>query len=475
MNYSNIIIPLLVLSVLGLALVGHAIAEQPSSGERLVGTPAILTEVTAQSPSNTLPQPLEAAQTPADFRRTPFRQPNRIQTIGDTITFEEFATGTIITDQYINYGVVFSGLETDQDPIIHDYGPATLGRILHSYDWYGAIVVRFVNPLNSEDYRPVRRISFDNAGGSDYIVVKIYNSQDSLIYSHTSFGAEHLDIKLADYQAAYMVLDDSLETAYAFDNLYIDHQPDDDMITFSEYAGGAVITDQYTDQGIVFSGLLDGQDPRIQEYSPETWGNVLRSFDWYGPILANFVDPENPENPQYVGHISFDNPIDTEIDYINVKVYNLQDELLYNYTSKSPERVSIDLGKPVAAYMIIEDSAGTAFIIDNLRTDNLGAVSGIDDISSNNSLPLEIQLQQNYPNPFNPKTNIQYKLNKMNDIELSIYNTLGQKVAILVSERQLAGDYSVEWNAAGFSSGIYYYRLSSTSGLVQTKKLVLLK
>ena len=161
MNYSNIFIPLLASAMIGLALVGQGRAEQSSSGKRLVGTPAILTEVTTQSPNNTLPQPLQNIQTPADFRKTPFRQPNRIQAIGDTITFKEFADGTLITDQYINHCVDFSGLETDQDPIIYDYGPASIGRILHSYDWYGAIVARFVNPLNSEDYRPVRWISFD--------------------------------------------------------------------------------------------------------------------------------------------------------------------------------------------------------------------------------------------------------------------------------------------------------------------------
>ena len=109
---------------------------------------------------------------------------------------------------------------------------------------------------------------------------------------------------------------------------------------------------------------------------------------------------------------------------------------------------------------------------------NTGAavvVSGIDDISSVDILPIEIQLEQNYPNPFNPKTTINYKLNKMNDIELSIFNTLGQKVATLVAERQQAGNYTVEWNADGFSSGSYCYRLSSSSGIVQTKKLVLIR
>jgi hypothetical protein len=46
-------------------------------------------------------------------------------------------------------------------------------------------------------------------------------------------------------------------------------------------------------------------------------------------------------------------------------------------------------------------------------------------------------------------------------VELSVYNLLGQKVAMLVSEKQVAGAYQVKWNAAGFASGIYFYKLSA--------------
>jgi hypothetical protein len=60
-------------------------------------------------------------------------------------------------------------------------------------------------------------------------------------------------------------------------------------------------------------------------------------------------------------------------------------------------------------------------------------------------------------------------------VELSIYNLLGQKVASLVNEKQNTGYYQVEWDASGFASGVYYYRLSTGSGFAQTKKLVLLK
>jgi hypothetical protein len=83
-------------------------------------------------------------------------------------------------------------------------------------------------------------------------------------------------------------------------------------------------------------------------------------------------------------------------------------------------------------------------------------------------------LKQNYPNPFNPVTAIGYQLSATSDVELSIYNLLGQKVVTLVSEKQKAGHHQVEWNASGFASGIYYYKI--TAGEFQdVKKMILLR
>jgi predicted phosphodiesterase len=96
-------------------------------------------------------------------------------------------------------------------------------------------------------------------------------------------------------------------------------------------------------------------------------------------------------------------------------------------------------------------------------------------------VPLKFQLFPNYPNPFNPKTIINYELLIINDVELSVYNLLGQKIITLVSERQEAGYHRVTWDASGFASGIYYYRIKvgdparRTGEFREVKKMVLLK
>ncbi len=91
----------------------------------------------------------------------------------------------------------------------------------------------------------------------------------------------------------------------------------------------------------------------------------------------------------------------------------------------------------------------------------------------------EFRLEQNYPNPFNPTTVINYTLPKAEDVELTIYNALGQRVRALVSGTEAAGPHSVTWNGrdeAGnqVSSGIYFYRLKSASEH-QVKKMILMR
>jgi hypothetical protein len=88
--------------------------------------------------------------------------------------------------------------------------------------------------------------------------------------------------------------------------------------------------------------------------------------------------------------------------------------------------------------------------------------------------PTIFSLSQNYPNPFNPITIINYELPITNYVELSIYNLLGQKVTTVVSERQKAGHYQVQWDAQDFGSGIYYYKIEA-GDFVDVKKMILLR
>ena len=90
------------------------------------------------------------------------------------------------------------------------------------------------------------------------------------------------------------------------------------------------------------------------------------------------------------------------------------------------------------------------------------------------SLPIAFGLAQNYPNPFNPSTTISYQLPKQSQVEISVFNALGQKVTTLVNEVQEAGYYTVTLNASNLSSGVYFYNIKS-GDFSLTKKMLLMK
>ncbi|MGE5314343.1 MAG: T9SS type A sorting domain-containing protein [Acidobacteriota bacterium] len=89
-------------------------------------------------------------------------------------------------------------------------------------------------------------------------------------------------------------------------------------------------------------------------------------------------------------------------------------------------------------------------------------------------IPRAFSLSQNYPNPFNPSTTISFDLPARSTISLTIFNALGQEIARLASESLPAGSYQRMWNAAGFPSGVYFYRLQADD-FTETKRLLLLK
>lgn len=99
--------------------------------------------------------------------------------------------------------------------------------------------------------------------------------------------------------------------------------------------------------------------------------------------------------------------------------------------------------------------------------------------NENHLLPGNFSLLQNYPNPFNPSTTIEYSLPQRADVNISVYNILGQNIRTLVDETMPAGKYSVIWDGrdrAGrhAASGIYFYRIKADE-FDQSRKMLLLK
>lgn len=105
------------------------------------------------------------------------------------------------------------------------------------------------------------------------------------------------------------------------------------------------------------------------------------------------------------------------------------------------------------------------------KTKALPIITGIEneEINLNN-----YDLKQNYPNPFNPNTVIRWQMPVGGFVSLKVYDVLGREVSTLVNQYQTAGDHSVNFNANGFASGLYFYKIEAGS-FRSIKKMILLK
>jgi hypothetical protein len=122
----------------------------------------------------------------------------------------------------------------------------------------------------------------------------------------------------------------------------------------------------------------------------------------------------------------------------------------------------------------ISDIKATSLCYRLKQIDYDGSYEYSAEVLIDNPAPVDYTLQQNHPNPFNPVTTINYNLPLKSQVELVVYNALGESVTQLVNEEKEAGKYSIEFDATGLPSGIYFYRLLAGS-FFETKKMVLMK
>ncbi|RMH63724.1 MAG: T9SS C-terminal target domain-containing protein, partial [Calditrichaeota bacterium] len=103
-----------------------------------------------------------------------------------------------------------------------------------------------------------------------------------------------------------------------------------------------------------------------------------------------------------------------------------------------------------------------------------GYPTGIISVKYNQSLPKRFNLKQNYPNPFNPVTTIEFSLTQRENVELSIFDIQGRKVAVLMNGVKTAGVYKITWDANRFASGYYFYVLKAGNQTI-SKRMLLIK
>lgn len=280
----------------------------------------------------------------------------------------------------------------------------------------------------------------------------------SLLVDQLNFKTTSLDCKIyTNWNTDYLYLAFEM-SAYAIPSIFIDakadgwwHDKDNYRISFYPESGSireAKILDCTSEARSYSESLGRGYKPM--------WDNDSKYIEHFGRIIQDS---------------------DFQI-YTKTTAGGYSIEMLIPRNTKSG--LTLAEGDSIGFRFLFEkmqsswDNWATAFEQYTLVNVKLVESSGIDDQIVKNQIPDKFSLEQNYPNPFNPKTIINYELPITNYVDLTVYNSLGQKVRILVNERQPAGAYQVNFNASGLASGVYYYQIKA-GNFTQVRKMLLIQ
>ena len=208
-----------------------------------------------------------------------------------------------------------------------------------------------------------------------------------------------------------------------------------------------------------------------------TWGQVKRVnndpagkqqfYNWMtidqvtGYIYVVFYDQRS--NPSASANVYLARSTDGGETFENIKINNtavILVDFLYDYIG-----VSAYNGKIRPVWM------GNSYSIVTAIVDSFYNI-GINTISS--EVPEKYALHQNYPNPFNPVTYIEFDISEASFVNIVIYDVKGSEIEKLVNQKFSAGKYKADWNAAGYPSGVYFYKFE-TEKFTETKRMVLVK
>ena len=229
-----------------------------------------------------------------------------------------------------------------------------------------------------------------------------------------------------------------------------------------------------TGNGVINSPTVaDGPAKLVAQDDKSEWGKITitdasgKSYTLYS--VNGEVNLDQYQMPPLPPAGMFDVRYSSNRKAENLKENNQTIEmrgLVYPVTVRA-EKMDLKLQDETGKVINVNLKAGEDVVISDATIQKL-KVSG-------EMIPTVYALEQNYPNPFNPSTKIEFSIPEdVNNVTLTIYNTLGQKVAELVNSKMEAGKYSYVWNASDVSTGLYIYELR-TDKFVSVKKMMLLK
>jgi hypothetical protein len=223
---------------------------------------------------------------------------------------------------------------------------------------------------------------------------------------------------------------------------------------------------------IIFPGVLPKGNEVTAEYFKKDWGKIVLtdatgiSFALYAVIgevnLDNYELPPAP--PSSIFDIRYGSGRIAENISSDFKTI-MMNGVIYPIKVKA-ENMDIRLQDVTGKEINVNIKSGEEIVISNPNINKV-MVSG-------QLIPDKYALEQNYPNPFNSMTTIRFSISKEIQVNLSVYNILGEKVKELKNELMKPGYFEVQFDASSLASGVYFYTIKA-GDFVQTKKMILLK
>ncbi len=266
-------------------------------------------------------------------------------------------------------------------------------------------------------------------------------------------------------------------TATIVQDTLIEYQPDenysgsDQVVYLVEDADGARVQGKAT---IEVEEVNDAPErPTFLQPEDSSLVEVSGSYDQH--FVASWDSVNDADDDQLTYRWELTRQMDFSDDALVYRESTETDSLALSYNTLDSLLVSLNVSQGneiLLNHRISVDDGTVVQVGDTLST--YFKKGTITSLSENREQPDEFNLQQNYPNPFNPSTNIRYAIPNKAHVEITIYNTLGQKVSKLVDKTMGAGTYNTTWEAGNHNSGVYLYRIQA-GDYTETKSMILLK
>ena len=229
----------------------------------------------------------------------------------------------------------------------------------------------------------------------------------------------------------------------------------DPAISIAIFPDGPVPVTVPAGSSFTYIGQLANNNTSDSAYT-QVWVKVRKPDQTYSDTL------------DYWPHAKLGSGETKQYDWCEQYVYSGADIGLYNYIAYCGDLITSAIID--SCYFEVDVISPTAYF------SGLGwkCFGWGDERKPDNDMPFSFMLKNNYPNPFNASTNISFDLPSSGEINLSIYNLLGQRVETLVDEVMEPGHYIITWDASVYSSGIYFYQLTAGSKII-TKRMTLVK